>query len=307
MALLIATPDRDALDLAQRIREWGPEIDLRVWPALGDPGDIDFALVWKPPGELFGQLPNLKAVSSLGAGVDRLIANPEIPGDVEIGRLAGPRLAADMAAYLVAVVVARWKRLPALLANQRSHHWNPWAPEQPPVVGLLGTGQMGRRTAAAFAELEFPVHGFSRSGRGPDGVNMHAGARGLHQIANVSDFLINLLPLTGDTRDILAAGLFARMRTGSTLINVGRGEHLVEEDLLDALERDRPGCAVLDVFREEPLPNDHAFWDHPKIFITPHCASITLTEEAAERVVESYRRVRAGKPPLGCVDRGRGY
>lgn len=307
MALLIATPDRDAAELAKRVREQDPGIDLRVWPRPGDPGDIDFVLAWKPPDGLFERLPNLKAVSSLGAGVDALLANPEIPGDVDIGRLAGPRLAANMAAYLVAAVVARWKRLPRLVANQRLRRWNPWAPEQPPVIGLLGTGQMGRRTAAAFAELDFPVHGFSRSGRGPDDVAMHSGPEGLDEIAGASDFLINLLPLTGDTRGILAADLFAGMREGSTLINVGRGEHLVEEDLVAALERDRPALAVLDVFRQEPLPSDHLFWNHPKICVTPHCASVTLTREAAELVVESYRRVRAGEPPLGCVNRSRGY
>ena len=307
MALLIATPDRDADELARLVGEQDPEIDLRVFPELGDPADIEFVLAWKPPDDLFRRLPNLKAVSSLGAGVDALIANPEVPQNVQIGRLAGPRLAANMAAYLVAVVVAHWKRLPVFVEDQRAHRWNPWAPEQPPVIGLLGTGQMGRRTAAAFAELDFPVHGFSRSGRGPHGVTMHSGAEGLYEIANASDFLINLLPLTEDTRNILAADLFARMRKSSTLINVGRGEHMVEQDLLDALDRNRPGYAVLDVFREEPLPYDHPFWDHPNIVITPHCASITLTREAAELAVASYHRVRAGKPPLGCVDRARGY
>ncbi|MBS3824414.1 MAG: glyoxylate/hydroxypyruvate reductase A [Wenzhouxiangellaceae bacterium] len=307
MALLIATPDRDSEELGRLIRRQDPEIDLRVWPELGRAEDIRFVLAWKPPEGLFRQLPALEVVSSLGAGVDQLVDNPQIPGHVAIGRLAGPRLAANMAAYLVAVVVARWKRLPDFAEDQRARRWNQWAPEQPPVIGLLGTGEMGRRTAAAFGELDFPVHGYSRSGRGPAGVTMHSGTRGLHELAGASDCLINLLPLTPETRDILDADLFSQMREGSTLINVGRGEHLVEADLLAALDRGRPGCAVLDVFREEPLPQDHPFWDHPKLFITPHCASITLTREAAELAVESYRRVLGGKPPLGVVDRERGY
>ncbi len=307
MAMLIATPDRDATELARIVRQHDPEIDLRVWPELGDAREIDFVLAWKPPDGLFRQLPNLEAVSSLGAGVDALIDNPEIPDGVEIGRLAGPRLAANMAAYLVSVVVARWKRLPDFAEDQRARRWNQWAPEQPPVIGLLGTGEMGRRTAAAFGELDFPVHGYSRSGRGTANLTMHSGTRGLHELAGASDCLINLLPLTPETRDILDADLFSLMREGSTLINVGRGEHLVEDDLLAGLDRNRPGCAVLDVFRDEPLPQDHPFWDHPRIFITPHCASITLTREAAELAVESYRRVLAGKPPLGKVDRDRGY
>ena len=307
MALLIATPDRDATELAQHIRDRDASIDLRIWPDLGDESDIRFVLAWKPPEGLFRQLPNLKAVSSLGAGVDALIGNPEIPDEVAIGRLAGPRLAANMAAYLVAVVVAHWKRLPGFIEDRRYRRWNPWVPERPPVIGLLGTGEMGRRAAAAFRELEFPIHGFSRSGRGPDSVRMYSGTRGLQEIANTSDVLINLLPLTRETRNILDAALFSQMREGSSLINVGRGEHLVEDDLLEALARDRPGCAVLDVFCNEPLPNNHPFWTHPKIFMTPHCASITLTAEAAELAVESYHRVLAGKPPLGSVDRENGY
>lgn len=307
MAFLIATPDRDSDELARCIRARDPDIDLRIWPELGRAGDIRFALAWKPPAGLFEQLPGLEAVSSLGAGVDSLVDNPEIPDDVAIGRLAGPRLASNMAAYLVAVVVARWKNLTGFIEDQRAARWNQWAPENPPVIGLLGTGEMGRRAAAAFAELEFPLHGYNRSGRGPKGVEMHSGPGGLAGIAAASDYLINLLPLTPETQGILDASLFAEMREGSTLINVGRGRHLVEEDLPGALDNNRPGFAILDVFREEPLPAGHPFWAHPNIFITPHCASITLTREAAELAVKSYHRVLAGKPPLAVVDRERGY
>ena len=264
-------------------------------------------LAWRPPDGLFRQLPNLRAVSSLGAGVDGLVDRNEIAEHVAVGRLAGPRLAADMAAYLVAVVVAQWRQLPNFIQDQREGRWNPRAPESAPAVGLLGTGQMGQAAAAAFIALDFSVHGYSRSGRGPGNITMHSGDKGLDEIAGASDFLINLLPLTGSTRDILDARLFSQMRNGSTLINVGRGEHLVEQDLLEALEHNRPGHAVLDVFRDEPLPAEHPFWRHPRICITPHSASVTSPREAAELALESYRRVMAGKPPLGCVDRERGY
>ncbi|HMB39806.1 MAG TPA: glyoxylate/hydroxypyruvate reductase A [Wenzhouxiangellaceae bacterium] len=307
MALLIATPDRDAHELARHIQYRDPEIDLRIWPEMGDTSEIAFVLAWKPPDELFRQLPNLQAVSSLGAGVDALIDRADIPARVDIGRLAGPRLAANMAAYLVAMVVGDWKGLAGFVEDQKNLRWNPWAPESPPAVGLLGMGQMGQHSAAAFAELGFRLHGFSRSGKGPASVEMHSGQKGLAEIARVSDYLVNLLPLTDGTRGILDRALFSKMKQGSTLINVGRGEHLVEQDLLDALKVERPGCAMLDVFRQEPLPGDHPFWTHPDILITPHCASITLTVEAAELAVESYRRVLAGKTPLGMVDRERGY
>lgn len=307
MAFLIATPTRDAKELAGHVRRLLPDADVRVWPDLDDPAEIEFALVWKPPRGLFGQLPNLRAVSSLGAGVDELVASREIPERLAIGRLAGPRLAANMAAYLVSVVVAHWKRLPQFIDDQAERRWNQWAPEKPPAVGLLGLGEMGRKAAEAFAALDFPLLGWSRSGNGPEGVSMFAGTSGLAEIAGRADYLVNLLPLTAETRDILDRKVFENMRRGSTVVNVGRGEHLVDHDLLEALDAGRPGYAILDVFREEPLPDDHPFWRHPKIFITPHCASITLTVEAAELAAESYRRVMRGESPLGMVDRERGY
>jgi glyoxylate/hydroxypyruvate reductase A len=166
---------------------------------------------------------------------------------------------------------------------------------------------MGVATARAFRALDVPVLGWNRSGRSVDDLSVHSGTEGLRRIADRSDVLINLLPLTDETRGILGARLFATMRAGSMLVNVGRGEHLVEPELLEALDRDRPGCAVLDVFREEPLPEAHPFWTHPRILVTPHCAAVTRPDEAAALAAESYRRVTAGEPPLGRVDRGRGY
>lgn len=307
MALLIATPDRDQTELAGHIRQLDPAVDVRLWPELGDAHEIEFALVWKQPDGLFERLPGLKAVTSLGAGVEAILNDPALPRDLAVGRLAGPRLAANMAAYLAAMVVNRWKNLPGFAADQRNRRWNQWAPEHPPVIGILGMGVMGRAAANAFRALDFPVLGWSRSGRGPDDVERLSGCGGLAGIAARSDYLICLLPLTPATRGILDRSLFERMADDSTLINVGRGSHLVETDLVEALDRGRPAHAILDVFATEPLPAEHPFWDHPAVTITPHCASITLTREAAELALESYRRVRAGRPPLGLVDRASGY
>jgi len=307
VTLLVATPTRNNNELAERLRAHLPGTEIRVWPDLGDPADIEFALVWTPPRGLFGQLPGLRAVSSLGAGVDGLIDDPELPAGVPLGRLAGKRLAANMAAWLLAMVIGRWKRLAEFRDLQRRHEWRQWAPEHPPLIGLLGLGEMGARSARAFLDLDIPVLGLSRSGRGPEGVEVVTGRDGLDDIASKADYLINLLPLTPSTRNILDARLMAKMKTNATLINVGRGAHLVEADLLAALDAGRPAHAILDVFRTEPLPENHPFWDHPQITITPHCASITLTAEAAELAAESYRRVMAGQPPLGAVERTRGY
>ena len=245
-------------------------------------------------------------LAALGAGADHLLS-AGVPGGVEVGRLAGPRLAAEMAAYLVGVTATRWKRLDRAFLGQRSRSWRPFEPGPTPAVGLLGTGAMSAATARAFRALDVPVLAWNRSGRSVKGMAVDSGPDGLRRVAGQSDVLINLLPLTDETRDLLDASLFRAMRPGSMLVNVGRGEHLVEPDLLEALDEGRPGCAVLDVFREEPLPEGHPFWTHPRILVTPHCAAVTRTDEAAELAAESYRRVSAGEPPLGRVDRRRGY
>jgi glyoxylate/hydroxypyruvate reductase len=307
MAVLIAAPDRDLSVLLARIGELAPELDIRSLEQLSETTDIDFAVVWKHPAGLLRQLPGLKAISSLGAGAEHLLTDPELPPDLPVGRLAGARLAADMAAWLVARVIGHWRRFDQLRVQQNERRWQPLTPQSPPVVGLLGLGVMGTRTFQAFRSLDIPVAGYSRTGRGPDDLDIHFGPDGLKTLVSRSDYLICLLPLTQHTRGILNAELFKHMKTGSVLINVGRGEQLVEPDLIDALKTGRPGEAILDVFSTEPLPADHPFWNHPQIHISPHCASITHPREAAELIVASYRRVQAGKPPLGLVDRTRGY
>ena len=307
MAFLVAVPDRLAGELTANLLQLDPELDLRTPGRPGDPSEIRFALLWQHPPGLLARLPNLSAVTSMGAGVDVILEDPDLPAELPVGRLAGRRLAANMAASLVAMVVNRWKKIPEFAEYQRKNTWNQWAPEAPPTIGLLGTGAMGRQAAKAFQALAFPLLGWSRRGRGPAGIEMFSGTAGLYNLAGRADYLICLLPLTPETRGILDARLFARMAEGATVINVGRGGHLMESDLLAALGRGRPAHAILDVFATEPLPPEHPFWSHPQITITPHCSSITLPREAAELALESYQRVLAGHPPLGVVDRQRGY
>lgn len=304
MALLLIAPDRDTSELERRLRELDGALDLRCWPEVGRSSDIVFALAWKPPQDAFADLPSLRAVGSLGAGVDHLLGRRDLPEDVVLTRLAGPRLAADLAAYLVAMTVDWWKRLDE---QRRSRHWQPLEPRPAPRIGLLGTGTMGRAAARAFGALALEVAGWNRSGAACDSMPVFSGNDGLAGIAERSDVLINVLPLTDATTGLLDRALFERMRADSLLINVGRGEHLVDADLLDALDGDRPGRAVLDVFDEEPLAPDHPFRHHPQILVTPHIAGRTEPEEAARIVLEQYRAVGRGEAPAGRVDRTRGY
>lgn len=307
MALLICAPDRSnerlAADLAKRL----PGVDVRIWPDVGEPTDIEFAVLWKHPKGLIQDLPNLKAISSLGAGIEHLVSDPDIPATLPIGRLAGPKLATDMATWLVGQVIAHWRDFSRFKDHQANKQWQPWAPMGQARVGVLGMGAMGTRTAKAFQALGFEVGGYSISGHGPESVTMHTGPQGLMTLAAQSDYLICLLPLTEKTHGILNKSLMANMPHGSVLINVGRGAHLVEPDLLQALELGRPAHAILDVFATEPLPKDHAFWAHPQITLSPHCAALTDSAEAADLAAQSYQNVMAGQPPLGQVKLSAGY
>jgi glyoxylate/hydroxypyruvate reductase A len=166
---------------------------------------------------------------------------------------------------------------------------------------------MAGATLRGFQALEVPVRAFSRSGRPFSDIRVTSGQDGLYSLSEWSDYLICLLPLTPQTRGILNADLFSRMRHSAVLVNAGRGEHLVERDLLAALDDGQLGAAILDVFDNEPLPTDHRFWNHPRVKITPHCASVTSDEEAAALIAESYSRVMADKAPLDRVNRTLGY
>ncbi len=307
MALLIVAPNRDTGAVERHLHRLAPKLDVRVWPDLGTPAEIDFAVLWKHPPGLFQHLPALRAVTSYGAGVEAILNDPDLPPDLPVGRLAGPRLAADMAEFLAGVVIARHRGLFGFRDDQRNERWQPWAPEPLPVIGLLGLGVMAKASIRVFHALGYPVHGWSRSPHRLPGVTCHHGSDGLRAIAAEVDYLICLLPLTEHTRGILNADLFAAMKPDACLINVGRGGHLAEADLIPALAAGKPGYAVLDVFAQEPLPPGHPFWQHPSIFMTPHCASFTLPREAAELMLRSYRRVQRGQPPLGLVDRRAGY
>ncbi|NDY95443.1 2-hydroxyacid dehydrogenase [Wenzhouxiangella limi] len=307
MTVLLVTPGRDSAGLAAAIRRQDPSIDVRIWPETGPAAAIRFAVLWQQPPGLLRQLKGLAAVSSLGAGAEHVLADPDLPPGMRVGRLAGQRLAADMAAYLLAQVLGHWRRLARFRQAQAREEWSPWAPADPPRIGLLGTGNMAGAALRAFQALDVPVRAFNRSGRPLDGIRVESGRSGLFALAEWSDYLICLLPLTDQTRGILNADLFKRMRAGAVLVNVGRGAHLVEADLLAGLDHGRPGAAILDVFAQEPLPDGHPFWHHPAIQITPHCASVTGDEEAAGLIIESWRRVAAGQPPLDAVDRSLGY
>ncbi|HET6467528.1 MAG TPA: glyoxylate/hydroxypyruvate reductase A [Geminicoccaceae bacterium] len=308
MALLFCSPDDDPVAWRAALTRLRPGLEVRVWPETGDPAEIDAALVWRPQPGLLASLPNLRLILSLGAGVDGLLADPTLP-DLPLCRMVDPSLTRSMSEFVLTVALLYHRRLDVYDRQQRAARWRFELPRPAAAttVGILGLGTLGSDAAAVLGAQGFTVQGWSRTARTIAGVRTFAGGDGLNGFLADTDLLVCLLPLTPDTEGILGADLFARLPRGARLLNVGRGRHLVEQDLLDALDSGRLAHATLDVFRDEPLPPEHPFWRHPGIRVTPHCASYSLPESAAAGVVENLRRLEAGLPLLHLVDRARGY
>lgn len=284
-------------------------LDFRVWPDVGRPEEIDYALVWKPPAGLLKSLPRLKAILSLGAGVDHIFNDPELPAGVPITRMVDAGLAPQMSEYALYGVLhfhrhmdryaeqqrrAQWRQLPAVLPSQRT-------------VGVMGLGVLGADFARMAVALGFRVLGWSRSPKSITGVQALHGEVGFAPFLERTEILVNFLPLTTRTANILNARTFAHLPRGAFLINIARGAHLVEADLLTALDSGQLAGAMLDVFEREPLPPDHPFWGHPRVVMTPHVAGQAIAELMVEQVVDTIRRIERGELPLGLVDSARRY
>ncbi len=286
-----------------------PGIDFRVWPESGPVEEIDYALAWHhAPGSLRAY-PRLKAIFSLGAGVEKLLNDKELPEGVPIVRMVDRALTAGMTEYVLLHVLRYHRRVPELEALQRRAEWREL--EAPPAwerhVGILGLGVLGTDAGLKLAELGFQVAGWSRSPRRIDHVVSFAGEEGLAPLLAKSEILVCLLPLTRATRGILDARSLGQLPRGAALINAARGGHVVESDLLAALDSGQIAHATLDVTAEEPLPAGHPFWRHPRITLTPHVASLTWPPTAAEHIIANIRRHEAGEPMGPLVDPGREY
>lgn len=307
--LLYACPTVPAEPWIAAFRRALPDLEIRLWPDAGDPAEIDYAFVWHPPQGLFPQLSNLRVIFSLGAGVEGLLAHPEIPSDIPLIRMVDKSLGADMAMYVTMQVLRYHRRMPEIERNQRKRSWQqlslPMAQQRN--VGILGYGQLGALCAEGLRPFGFNISVWSRRPKENLGLRCFSGRDQLKDFLAHSDILVCLLPLTRGTIGILNADTFAAMPHGSCLINVGRGQHLVERDLLAALETGQIAEATLDVFAREPLPEDHPFWLHERVTVTPHNAALTQPQTAVDMIADNIRRDLAGQPLLNTVDRSLGY
>lgn len=275
-----------------------------------DPHNIQAAVVANPlPGSLQG-LPNLQLIQSLWAGVDRLMQDESLPNQVPIARMVDPMMNRAMAETALWATLSLHRGFFRYAAQQSSGVWQQWPQRRADEVNVavLGMGQMGSTCAHALAAQGYQVTGWrTKRAATEDSINTYAGEEALATLLAASDVVINLLPLTAETRGMLNAQLFAAMRHGAGLVNLARGAHLVEADLLAALDNGQIGHAVLDVFNQEPLPVDHPFWRHPQVTLLPHVAAMTDNRSAAAIVAENLSALRDGKPLANLVDRARGY
>lgn len=310
MAVLLSTKPAAMADWRDALLALDPGLEIRMFPDAGEPRDIEAAVVWTAHdmAEL-RRYPNLKLIVSMGAGVDHLLRPPGPPPGIPVARLVDTRLTQGMTEWVLLNVLRFHRQDPEYRALQAARVWEelPAPDTAARRIGILGLGELGGAAARALLALGFPVLGWSRRPRAMDGVECYHGAEGLSAMLPRTDILVCLLPLTPETRGILNARTLGLLPRGAFLLNAARGGHVVQPDLLAALDSGQVAGAALDVFEPEPLPPDHPFWTHPRVILTPHAASITIPRSAAPQVVENLRRVREGRPPINLVDFAAGY
>jgi glyoxylate/hydroxypyruvate reductase A len=285
-----------------------PDMEIRIWPEVDDPSEIEIAAVAGLPRGKLKTFPNLRLIVSLTAGVDMLIGDPELP-NVPIVRAADPGGDAMINEFALLHVLRHHRELPELALAQQRAEWLRLKPkhahERP--VGVMGLGAIGLSVAQTLAQHGFDVAGWVRSPRQVEGVTIFHGSDRLPTFLQRSEIVVNLLPLTDETNGILNASAFAAMPSGAAVVNLGRGPHVVEADLMAALDNGHLAAATLDVFPTEPLPKESPLWRHPRITITPHVSRRIFPSNLAPRVCDAIRRLHTGQPFVHEVDRKRGY
>lgn len=291
------------------LRAAAPEVDVRMAAEITDPGAVEFGFAWRNPPGFWHAFPNLRAIFGMGAGVDALLSDPDLPGGVPIIRMVDPHLAIGMSEFAMMRTLHHHRSLHVYEQQQTAQLWRPIRPplNRDRVVGVMGLGEMGGLCARDLAKAGFQVRGWSRRPREIEGVRTYSGEAGLAEFATGCEILICVLPLTPETTGVLNAALFDRLAHGACLISIGRGPHLVEADLLAALESGRIAAATLDVFAVEPLPAGHPFWSHTAIRVIPHAASFSFPETGAGVLAENIRKILRGEPVPETVDRSSGY
>lgn len=313
MTILLAVQDWDSAGWVERFKRIAPDRDIRVWPDTTDYAGVKYAVCWKPPQGLLAKLPDLEAMFSLGAGVDAMLADPELPAKPLV-RVVDPSLTGRMTEWVVLQVLMHHRLQRVYDAQQRDKVWaDILQPAADAVsVGIMGLGVLGLDAAVKLESLGFDVAGWSRTAKDIPGIACFHGADGLKDFLARTDILVVLLPHTPETDGVIDFDLLSQLKTdnhmgGAVLINAGRGRLQVEEDILRALAEGILSGASLDVFVEEPLPPESPFWTHPKVTVTPHVAAESDPDYLCAYVLRQIENHEAGRPLENVVDRDLGY
>lgn len=292
--------------LAEGFRKEFAEADIFTDPAQIDGGAVPYVVVGKPDPGVVASVPGAEVILSLNAGVEHLLKPGEVPDGLPIVRLVDPAMTEGMSDWCLSVALSWHRNLPLYRSDSTWTRRTEILSRNRTVV-VLGAGVLGGRVARLFAQVGFRTRVWSRSGRAVEGAEAFAGPEGLIEATTGADAVINLLPLTEGTRDVLNADLFARMAKGGFVASAGRGQHLVDADLIAALDSGQLSAAALDVFRTEPLPPEDPLWTHPGVLVTPHVAAPTQAGSAVRIMADTIRRHRAGEAIPDLVDREKGY
>jgi len=307
MAILILLNQTDPKVLETHMKSHSDCPELRIYPDVGDIADIDCVVVWKHPSGVLNQFPNLKLIASYGAGVENILCDPALPEGASITRFVDASLSDQMAEYVLAAILNHRLHITLYRELQAASQWRSVDINKGRNVTILGLGELGTVTATLLNKNGYEISGWSRTEKNVDGLKSYFGDDQLKSSVAEADFIVCLLPLTAATEHILNHELFSAMKKGSFLINVGRGDHLSESDLMDALAHEQLSGAMLDVFSVEPMPHDHPFWRHPKIHVTPHISSPTDKARLARTILDNYNRTKRGEPLLNQVDPKKSY
>ena len=286
-----------------------PGADIEVWAPGAAPAD--YAGVWTPPQQFVDEQPRLKGLFNIGAGVDALM-KLRLPPEIPVVRLDDAGMSVQMADYVCHSVIRHFREVDAYDDDAAQGKWSYRKPRQRQdfPVGVMGLGVLGERVGQALAQFDFPVMGWSRSAKAIEGVRCFSGEAGFNDFLAASRILVCLLPLTPETENIMRQDTLARLQPGGYVINVARGRHLVDEDLIALIDSGHLAGAMLDVFRSEPLPAAHPFWKHPKISVTPHTSARTLRDESIAQIAGKIRALESGaaiSSLAGVVDPNKGY
>jgi glyoxylate/hydroxypyruvate reductase A len=271
----------------------------------------DYAVVWAPPQDFFDQQTALKGIFNIGAGVDALM-KLQLPAGVPVVRLDDAGMSVQMAEYVCHAVIRHYREFDAYAADVAEGKWSYRKPRQRAdfPVGVMGLGVLGERVALSLKPFDFPVLGWSRTAKSIAGVQCFSGDDGFHDFLAATRILVCLLPLTPETENILCKSELIRLLPGAYVINVARGGHLVDDDLMALIDSGHVAGATLDVFRQEPLPADHPFWQQPKITVTPHTSARTLRVESIAQIARKIQALHGGaaiSSIAGVVDMNKGY